>query len=327
MAMAQNSEGHEENDFLYDAVLFYEKDDPDRCKVEDIRRILESDSWGVNVFDPHRSEDGNKMDAFQQSFDKSRHAIVFLTEPVIRYIYTKEKRNAEATFRMSTFLCKILSSHDKKVARRLIAIKLIPIKLTSILCNLSVLEPRQVGFMRILFRRLRVPPGPNTPSDFQCRQKVQEVQRTVELSDAVVQRLADRLHIPADVMADIQQEYGGCKARAMEVVDCWRTHYGKDASMDRLTEALQSIAGQTLQEGAPRSTVGAPRQAEPRRQSPVLHHLPVDPLSMEPVQRVASLEVQMGDLSLDTDQSQRKATGKVEDKQKSARSKQKEPAQ
>ncbi|KAI8505914.1 hypothetical protein Bbelb_162670 [Branchiostoma belcheri] len=322
--MAHSGE-HEQNDFLHDAVLFYEKDDPEKCRVEEITKTLESDDWEVNVFDPHRNEDGNKMDAFQQSFEKSRHAIVFLTKTVIRYM--EEKRNAEATFRMSTFLCKILSSHDRKVARRLIPIKLTNDRTPSVLCDLSVLEPEQVGFRRKLFRCLSVPPGPNTPSDIQCRQKVQEVQRTVKLSDAVVQRLADRLDIPADVMADIQQEYGGCKARAMEVVDCWRTHYGKEASMDRLTEALRSIAEQTLQEGAPWSRVGAPRQAEPRRQSPVLHHLPVDPPSMEPVQRVASLEAQMGNLSLDTDQSQRKATGKVEDKKKPTRSKQKEPAQ
>ncbi|XP_078585660.1 uncharacterized protein LOC144867499 [Branchiostoma floridae x Branchiostoma japonicum] len=309
---------YDTNDFLYDAVLFYEKDDPDKPRIEEIRTILESDSWGVNVFDPHRSEDGNKMDTFQQSFKNSRHAIVFLTKTVLRYM--EENKNAEATFRMSTFLCSMLSSHDKKIARRLIPIKLTNDRTTPfLLCDLSVLEPEQAGFRRKLFRCLSVPPGPNTPSQVQAKQKVQEAQKTVVLTDAVVQRLAVQLHVPPEVMADIQQEYGGCKARAMEVVDCWRTRYGEEATMDRLTEALRSMAG--------RSTAGVPQQEEPLRHSPVGLQPPVDLPSNVPVQTVASLEAHMGILSLNTDQSQRKATGKEDKKKATSSQRQKEPAQ
>ncbi|XP_035665399.1 uncharacterized protein LOC118408649 [Branchiostoma floridae] len=311
---------YDTNDFLYDAVLFYEKDDPDKRKIEEIRTILESDSWGVNVFDPHRSEDVNKMDTFQQSFRNSRHAIVFLTNTVLRYM--EEKKNAEATFRMSTFLCSMLSSHDEKIARRLIPIKLTNDRTTPfLLCDLSVLEPEQAGFRRKLFRCLSVPPGPNTPSQVQAKQKVQEAQQTVVLTDAVVQRLAVQLHVPPEVMADIQQEYGGCKARAMEVVDCWRTRYGEEASMDELTDALRSMARQTL-----RSTVGAPQQEEPRRQSPVRLQPPEDLPSNVGVPPVASLEADMGILSLDTDQSQRKAAGKEDKKKATSSQRQKEPA-
>ncbi|XP_066269172.1 uncharacterized protein [Branchiostoma lanceolatum] len=323
MTMA-HSEGHVQNDFLYDAVLFYEKDDPDKCKVEEIRRILESDSWSVNVFDPHRSEEGNKMDAFQESFKNSRHAIVFLTKTVLRFL--AEKKNAEATFHMSTFLCSLLSSHDKKIARRLIPIKLTNDRTPFVLSDLSGLEPGQVGFRRKLFRSLSVPPGPHTPSQVQVRQKVQEAQKTVVLSDVVVQRLAARLHVPPEVMADIQQEYGGWKARAMEVVDCWRTRYGEEASMDRLTEALRSIAGQTLQDGA-QSTGGTPWQEEPCPRSLVEHQPPDNLPSSVGVQPDASLEGEMEGLSLSTGQSQRKPAGKVENKKKSAAShKQKETA-
>ncbi|CAH1247957.1 RIPK1 [Branchiostoma lanceolatum] len=232
----------QETSFSYDALLLYEENDPDIGQVKNIRKLLES--WEVSLCDPYDHSQRDQMEVFEQSLKESRHAVVFLTQNVLKNI--KENRKGQTSFRMSTFLCKLLDKHVKVGSQQLVPVRLAKGETPLILSNFQMLVPDTKGFERKLFKSLAKPGG---LSDRQIQEKVKDIRGRCPLKEGengtkLVEQLASKLDIPSEIVSNIHDEFGGFNAMLTEVLRCWRAQHGKDATEAVLDDAVQTLAAE-----------------------------------------------------------------------------------
>ncbi|XP_066268479.1 uncharacterized protein [Branchiostoma lanceolatum] len=250
MASREDSEDTEE-DFTYDAAVYYEEDDSKKADILDIRARLEDDRWGLTLCDPYRDGDGTQMGRFEHSAKNSRHAAVFLSPSLLERIEKKQENHSQ--FRVETFLCSVLDRRDATLKRRVVPVMFERegAEKPFILSRDTPLFPREVGFWRKLYRTLSRLPVPEAFTS-QVSERVRNVKN---LQLEAVLHIAAKLGLPEEVVDDIKVEYGGSQAMLREVFYCWRSHLGPEATIDAVDDVIREATcmPQQVQQGQPQS--------------------------------------------------------------------------
>ncbi|CAH1246157.1 MAP3K20 [Branchiostoma lanceolatum] len=202
----------------YPAVIYYDEADPEIAQVMQVAHLLRH-TWGLKVFDPHRDGVGDKMTSFQHSFENSQHAVAVLTPSVIRNM--RENRPNTASFRIATFLTGLLETHAQTCRRRLIPVQIGRDEIPFILCNFCVLRLGTSGFHRKLYRAV----GNQTLSG-DTGLPIRDLRGWADKmpqSEDTVNTVAAMLQLPPEVLIDIKEDFGGSRARLIEV--CSLSHF------------------------------------------------------------------------------------------------------
>ncbi|XP_035659806.1 uncharacterized protein LOC118404673 [Branchiostoma floridae] len=249
--------------FAYDAAVCYEddNDNEEETETQGVIDKLEQDDWGFLVYDSHRDGEGSQVKRLEKSVDDCRHLIVFLSLKLLEAI--KRNEEAPAVTNFETFLCNILHNRDTRLKRKLIVVRLgtecQDCNIPTILKNCRILNIREKGFYRQLYKAVSKLPGAQTIEEIQIRKKVDQMARGGCCTEAVLMKVAKELGIPGDVLCSIKQEYGGYRAQLMEVLVVWRVHHGPEATLAIADDAIRKATNTTPQqvEAGPQSLVGA----------------------------------------------------------------------
>ncbi|XP_035671324.1 uncharacterized protein LOC118412532 [Branchiostoma floridae] len=220
----------------YPAVIFYDEADPDIAQVMQVAQLLRR-TWGLHVFDPHRDGVEDKMTSFRHSFENSQHAVAVLTPAVIRDM--QENRPSTASFRIATFLTGLLETREQTCRRRLIPVQIGNDEIPFILCNFCVLRLGTSGFHRRLYRAV----GSQTGDTGLTTRDVRGWADQMPLLEHTVNTVAAMLRLPPEVLTDIKQEFGGSRARLIQVLECWCMHHGACATDVRLQQVVAAVTG------------------------------------------------------------------------------------
>ncbi|XP_078578037.1 uncharacterized protein LOC144862970 isoform X2 [Branchiostoma floridae x Branchiostoma japonicum] len=220
----------------YPAVIFYDEADPDIAQVMQVAQLLRR-TWGLHVFDPHRDGVEDKMTSFRHSFENSQHAVAVLTPAVIRDM--QENRPNPASFRIATFLTGLLETREQTCRRRLIPVQIGNDEIPFILCNFCVLRLGTSGFHRRLYRAV----GSQTGDTGLTTRDVRGWADQMPLLEHTVNTVAAMLRLPPEVLTDIKQEFGGNRARLIQVLECWCLHHGACATDVRLQQVVVAVTG------------------------------------------------------------------------------------
>eukprot|EP00058_Branchiostoma_floridae_P002994 XP_002588482.1 hypothetical protein BRAFLDRAFT_63430 [Branchiostoma floridae] len=238
--------------FAYDVAVCYEddNDDEEKTEIQGVVDKLEQDDWGFLVYDSHRDGEGSQVKRLEKSVDDCRHLIVFLSLKLLEAI--KRNEEAPAVTNFETFLCNILHNRDTRLKRKLIVVRLgtecQDCNIPTILKNCRILNIREKGFYRQLYKAVSKLPGAQTIEEIQIRRKVDQMARGGCCTEAVLMKVAKELGIPQDVLCSIMQEFGGYRAQLVEVLVVWRVHRGPEATLVVADDAIRKATNTTPQQ-------------------------------------------------------------------------------